>query len=301
MPSMYRPHVHSLHSTQPSVLQRAPRGVALERGLVAAAMAGALALLLASVPARAQEPDSTATPAPAEAEAPASSGRPSLTARAIPSGAERQIRLDGRLTEPEWRDADSIGGLTEVEPKQGRKPKCGTTVRVLASPTGIVIGFHCCEDSSLMYAITKARDVELDEEDHVVIVLDTFGDDRSGFVFAVNPLGAQWIDGEDEAGPIVPERVEHDDDVVLLVQLHVPRLGDRVHERRVLAAVEPDDDAGRAGENAHGGAAFGLAALLGLHLREAADRVRVPPLGLGEPAVEPDLALRSRRDGSRRQ
>src|ERR1041385_9094733 len=76
MPSMYRPHVHSLHSTQPSVLQRAPRGVALERGLVAAAMAGALALLLASVPARAQEPDSTATPAPAEAEAPASSGPP---------------------------------------------------------------------------------------------------------------------------------------------------------------------------------------------------------------------------------
>ena len=189
---MYRPHVHSLHSTQPSVLQRAPRGVVLERGLVATAMAGVLALLLAAVPTRAQEPDSTATPAPAEAEAPASSGRPSLTARAIPSGAERQIQLDGRLTEPEWRDADSIGELTEVEPKQGRKPKCHTTVRVLASPTGIVIGFHCCEDSSLMYAITKARDVELDEEDHVVIVLDTFGDDRSGFVFAVNPLGAQF-------------------------------------------------------------------------------------------------------------
>src|SRR6185369_9982352 len=120
---MYRPHVHSLHSTQPSVLQRAPRGVVLKRVLVAAAMAGALAPLLAAAPTRAQEPDSTATRAPAEATA--SSRRPSLAARAIPSGAERQIRLDGRLNEPEWRDADSIGDLTEVEPKQGRKPKCG--------------------------------------------------------------------------------------------------------------------------------------------------------------------------------
>src|SRR6185369_2623633 len=100
---------------------------------------------------------STATPAPAKAEATASSGRPSLTARAIPSGNERQIRLDGRLTEPEWRDADSIGGRTEVEPKQGGKPAGRTVVRVLASPTGVVIGFHCQEDTSLMYAVSKAR------------------------------------------------------------------------------------------------------------------------------------------------
>jgi hypothetical protein len=164
--------------------------VVLQRGLVPAAMAGVLTLLLAAVPTRAQEPDSTATPAPAEATA--SSGRPSLRARAIPSGAERRIRLDGRLTETEWENADSIGNLTEVEPKQGGKPAGRTVVRVLASPTGVVIGFHCQEDTSLMYAVSKARDIELDEEDNVLIVLDTFGDDRSGFVFAVNPLGSQF-------------------------------------------------------------------------------------------------------------
>jgi hypothetical protein len=37
-----------------------------------------------------------------------------------------------------------------------------------------------------------ARDPELDEEDHVVLVFDTFQDGRSGYVFAINPLGARF-------------------------------------------------------------------------------------------------------------
>jgi len=159
--------------------------------LMTGVMAGTLVVLSGAAPARAQS-QPAATPVPAAAEATAPAGRPSLMALAMPKGAEREIHLDGRLNEPEWRSADSIAELTEVEPKQGRKPSARTVVHVLASPTGIVIGFHCYEDSSLMYAVTKAKDVELDEEDHVVIVLDTFGDERSGFVFAVNPLGAQF-------------------------------------------------------------------------------------------------------------
>src|SRR5215471_3680028 len=166
-----------LSDTRASILLMAPACISArkhsgEKMMVRVSMTGvtiALAMCSVVVLARAQAPDSTAAPLPVAAEHSAPVGRPELLAHAIPKGAERQIHLDGRLDEPVWKDADSIAG-----------------------PTGIVIGFHCCEDSSLMYAITKARDVELDEEDHVVIVLDTFGDDRSGFVFAVNPLGAQF-------------------------------------------------------------------------------------------------------------
>ena len=164
----------------------------MNRGFIPSVLVGGLVVLSAAAPARAQTPDSTAKSAPAATEATAAAGRPTLSAYALPSGGERQIRLDGRLDEPAWGSADSIDDLTEVEPKQGRKPAGRTTVRVLASPTGIVIGFHCKEDTSLMYAVTKARDIELDEEDNVLIVLDTFGDERSGFVFAVNPLGSQF-------------------------------------------------------------------------------------------------------------
>ncbi|HXS83532.1 MAG TPA: DUF5916 domain-containing protein [Methylomirabilota bacterium] len=161
------------------------------RRIVAGVMIGVVVLFGAS-PAQPRAQDPTPTPTPAAAEHTARPGRPELEAFSIPKGAENSIQLDGRLNEPEWKSADSIGELVEVEPKQGRKPSSRTVVRTLASPTAIVIGFHCYEDSSLMYAVTKARDIELDEEDHVVIVLDTFGDERSGFVFAVNPLGSQF-------------------------------------------------------------------------------------------------------------
>jgi hypothetical protein len=162
------------------------------RGFLTSAMVTALAVLSGTAPTLAQAPDSTATPTPAAAESTEPMGRPALVALTIPKGAERQIKLDGMLNEPEWRSADSIDDLTEVEPREGDKPVGRTVVRVLASPTGIVIGFHCTQDTSSIYAITKARDVELDEEDNILIVLDTFRDERSGFVFAVNPLGSQF-------------------------------------------------------------------------------------------------------------
>src|SRR6185503_4084652 len=43
-------------------------------------------------------------------------------------------------------------------------------------------------------------------------------------------LGPQRIDREHEARALVAERVEHDHDVILLVQLDVPGLGHRVHQ-----------------------------------------------------------------------
>jgi hypothetical protein len=51
-----------------------------------------------------------------------------------------------------------------------------------------------CRDAepSGIVSFSKARDSDLDAEDHVVLVLDTFQDGRSGYVFAVNPSGARF-------------------------------------------------------------------------------------------------------------
>ncbi len=151
-------------------------------------------LLLTAAPAYPQAPDSAATP-PANASvapAPPATGRPAFKALIIPAGAEKAVTLDGRLNEPEWANAESIPNLTQFEPEEGTAPSGRTVVKVLASPTGLVIGFHCDQDTSTIVASSKARDVELDEEDHVLFVIDTFGDQRSGFVFAVNALGSRF-------------------------------------------------------------------------------------------------------------
>ena len=159
------------------------KGLQMTRGLGAFAL---LAVLAHAVPASAQAPDSAAVTTAAPTT------RPSFRAQGIASGGERAILLDGRLTEAQWATADSIGNLTQFEPEEGVAPAGRTVVRVLASPTGIVIGFRCEGDTSAIVSFSKARDVELDEEDHVLFVLDTFGDDRSGFVFAVNALGSRF-------------------------------------------------------------------------------------------------------------
>ncbi len=103
------------------------------------------------------------------------------------------LQLDGVLAESAWADAESISDLITIEPQEGGVPNGKTIVKVLATMTEIVIGVICNDpDPTGIVSFSKARDSELDDEDHVVIVLDTFQDGRSGYVFAVNPSGTRF-------------------------------------------------------------------------------------------------------------
>jgi len=170
----------------------APRGPEMNRGLCA--LAPLLVVLFLTRPVAAQGTGSPATPAapPAREGGAVGSGRPTLRAQPVAAGAEKAIRLDGKLTEPEWATSDSIANLIQIEPDEGAAPAGRTVVRVLASPTGLVFGVRCEEDTSTIVAFSKARDIELDEEDHFLILLDTFSDERSGYVFGVNALGSRF-------------------------------------------------------------------------------------------------------------
>ncbi len=64
---------------------------------------------------------------------------------------------------------------------------------MLANPHALVVGILCDDPEPLrIVSFTKQRDGVQDTEDHVVIVLDTFLDGRSGYVFEVNPGGARY-------------------------------------------------------------------------------------------------------------
>jgi hypothetical protein len=115
-------------------------------------------------------------------------GRPVLRAGVL-SG---ELRLDGKLDEPAWLSAPEIGGLVMVEPREGDAPSFPTEVRVLAGPRAIVFGIRNLDpEPARIVSFTKERDGDFSAEDHVVILLDTFQDGRSGYVFAVNPGGAR--------------------------------------------------------------------------------------------------------------
>jgi hypothetical protein len=144
----------------------------------------------------AQEPapakPATAEPAaeaPETAEEPDREERPALRSNGLPA----ELSLDGVLSEPVWASTEAIANLTTVEPEEGGVPAGSTTVKVLANAKEIVVGVVCQDaDPGGIVSFSKARDSDLEEEDHVLLVLDTFQDGRSGYVFAVNPSGARF-------------------------------------------------------------------------------------------------------------
>jgi hypothetical protein len=127
------------------------------------------------------DPDAQETAAPTP--------RPTLQVGAFFS----EFRLDGRLDDPTWRAPDSIGNLTMVQPGEGGVPTNQTTAKMLTSSGEILIGVVCYyQNPAAIVSFCKARDADLTQKDHVLIVLDPFQDGRSGYVFAVNPSGARF-------------------------------------------------------------------------------------------------------------
>jgi hypothetical protein len=137
----------------------------------------------------------TASRAVAQGSPKASGADPSVGARRVLRAAEvgSDVEVDGRLTEQAWNSADSIPDLTQTEPKEGGSPTGRTVVRVLTTGTVILIGVRADDpEPSRIVSFARERDAVLDDEDHIKIVLDTYRDGRSGYVFAVNPNGARY-------------------------------------------------------------------------------------------------------------
>jgi len=104
-----------------------------------------------------------------------------------------KISIDGILDEDEWAQAKIIEALTMVEPETGSAASLQTTVKILVDKSNIYLGIKCYEnDPGNIVAYSKARDSDLRGEDYVKFVFDTYKDNRSGFIFAVNPFGSRY-------------------------------------------------------------------------------------------------------------
>ena len=103
------------------------------------------------------------------------------------------IRLDGLLDERDWSGTDSIANLIEVEPQEGASASARTVVRVLATGDALIFGIRADDpEPARIVSYARQRDALLDTEDHLKLVLDTYLDGRSGYVFAVNPNGSRY-------------------------------------------------------------------------------------------------------------
>jgi len=101
------------------------------------------------------------------------------------------IQLDGRLDESAWRQTAPIL-LTQQSPRPGADTPFGTEVRALISGNTLYLGFECMDPEPQRIAIhSMQRDGDFAGDDSVAVVLDTYGDRRTGYYFRVNASGAR--------------------------------------------------------------------------------------------------------------
>ena len=105
---------------------------------------------------------------------------------------EDDVELDGILSEPCWQDADAIQDLTMLEPVEGNSASQNTRISVVANKKYLIIGVYCYDAPEDIVSFSKGRDAELSNEDHIRVVLDPFQNGRTGYIFAVNPVGSRY-------------------------------------------------------------------------------------------------------------
>ncbi len=115
--------------------------------------------------------------------------------RAAVAHTTSRLSIDGVLNEPDWAQAVSIGEIVQREPKPGEKATEQTEVKLLYDAQNLYIGVMCHDaEPRRIIGTQMARDADLQPDDRIEIIIDTFRDHRNAFYFATNPLGA-LVDG----------------------------------------------------------------------------------------------------------
>ncbi len=104
---------------------------------------------------------------------------------------ETAIHIDGKLEEPAWSQATRLTGFWQYQPVDGRPAEEQTEVLVWYAPDAIHFGIIAHDRHPAAIRATVADRDNIDNDDYVVLDLDTFHDRRRAFFFGVNPLGVQ--------------------------------------------------------------------------------------------------------------
>ncbi len=101
--------------------------------------------------------------------------------------------LDGILDEVLWDSAQSTEVFKQKEPTEGSDGSEPTFVKVVYTEEALFIGTVCLDSSPAEIVATELRrDGDLNKDDSVWILIDSFHDHRNAFLFASNALGTQY-------------------------------------------------------------------------------------------------------------
>jgi hypothetical protein len=102
--------------------------------------------------------------------------------------------IDGVIEAAEWGDASVAGNFMQFQPRVGQTSEVVSQALVMYDSTSLYVAFRLFDSSPPTAQLTR-RDAELMSDDAVVLLLDSFNDNRTGYFFITNLLGTQ-ADGQ---------------------------------------------------------------------------------------------------------
>ena len=116
-----------------------------------------------------------------------------LERRLRPMKTSEPITVDGQLDETSWAQTEVAGDFIQNEPQVDQPASEATEVLVLYDHENLYIGIRARDSEPQRVIVNDLRkDFNHEQGDTVEIILDTFHDQRNGYVFAVNAAGAKW-------------------------------------------------------------------------------------------------------------
>jgi hypothetical protein len=101
------------------------------------------------------------------------------------------VIIDGIFEPEKWAAADSAVDFVQMEPRPGLTSSEQTVAWFGWSGDKVYAVFKCYQLSPVT-AKNQSRDALSKNDDLVALILDTYNDNRSGYVFFANPLGIQY-------------------------------------------------------------------------------------------------------------
>ncbi len=118
---------------------------------------------------------------------------PAFSQKALQAGfLENPPIIDGLISTDEWMINDSATQFIQMEPRPGDKATEKTIAYIGYDHENIYVAIICYHQKpSEIVARIQQRDHLTKNDDIIAVILDTYHDKRTGYVFFVNPIGTQ--------------------------------------------------------------------------------------------------------------
>jgi hypothetical protein len=141
--------------------------------------------------------------------------------------ASGDIKIDGHLNDPGWKNAGMVNNFVERNPGDKTEPAVNTEALLAYDENNLYVAF-CCYDNPKDIRATMCQRDQFGSDDAAILLIDTYGNASWAYEFFVNPYGVQkdrlWssIGGEDAGFDLIWESAATITDSGFQVEIAVP-------------------------------------------------------------------------------